>query len=174
MIMLRHAWTWAPLYAFILYWIIRYHPKQAAVFILTTLVCFAVTDYTSSTIFKPYFSRLRPCHEPGLQPIIRNLVNCGGSNSMPSSHASNHFGLAAFWYFTIRRLSGKRWNWLWLWAAVIGYAQIYVGKHYPFDIFAGGLFGLLVGCFLYWLFNKWLLKKESKRQNQSIDQYQKA
>lgn len=159
---LRYAWTWAPLYAFIFYWIIRYYRRSAIMFIMMSLVCFAITDFTSSSILKPFFARLRPCYEPGLQTIIRHVVDCGGKNSMPSSHAANHFGLAAFWYFTIYRLSGKKWSWLWLWAAAIGYAQVYVGKHYPLDIVVGGLFGLLTGGGLSWLFSQWVSKAGTK------------
>ena len=74
---------------------------------------------------------------------------------MPSSHAANHFGLAAFWYFSIKKMSGKKWSWLWLWAATICYAQIYVGKHFPFDILAGSLTGFLTGLGMSRLFVLW-------------------
>jgi undecaprenyl-diphosphatase len=74
---------------------------------------------------------------------------------MPSNHAANHFGLATFWYFSIQTMragdqtdkSGvkKWWGLLFVWAAAICYAQIYVGKHYPFDILVGACTGLLTG-----------------------------
>jgi undecaprenyl-diphosphatase len=32
-----------------------------------------------------------------------------------------------------------------IWAAIIGYAQIYVGVHYPLDVLVGSCIGLLVG-----------------------------
>ena len=74
---------------------------------------------------------------------------------MPSNHAANHFGLATFWYFSIRAINGRKWSWLWLWAALICYAQVYVGKHYPFDVLVGGIVGTLTGLgmsrlFVYW------------------------
>ena len=160
MVPLRNPLTWIPLYAFLLFWIVKYQRKYAWQFILLSLVVFAVTDFTSASILKPLFLRPRPCFEPALQPIIRNLVGCGGKYGMPSSHASNHFGLAAFWYFTITWMSNRRWWWLWLWAFLICYAQVYVGKHYPGDILAGGVLGISAGFLGAVLFRKWLLKKD--------------
>ena len=39
-----------------------------------------------------------------------------------------------------------RWRYLFLiWAAVISYAQVYVGVHYPVDVFCGSLLGIFSG-----------------------------
>jgi membrane-associated phospholipid phosphatase len=153
--LLRNALTWIPLYAFVLYWIIRYQKRNAWQFILLTLIVFAITDHTSAAIMKPYFARLRPCFDPVLEDHIRGVISCGGRYGMPSTHASNHFGMASFWFFSISWMSKKRWYWLWLWAFMIGYAQVYVGKHFPGDILAGALLGTLVGGLMALLFKKW-------------------
>ncbi|MDP4150999.1 MAG: phosphatase PAP2 family protein [Bacteroidota bacterium] len=142
---LRDPYTWIPLYALLLYYGIRKGRKKAWIFIMLSLLTFAITDSVSAQLLKPLFERPRPCYEPELSTLLRGLVDCGGLYSMPSSHAANHVGLAAFWYFSIRTMTGKRWTWLWFWAGAIGYAQVYVGKHYPLDIVAGSIFGLLTG-----------------------------
>lgn len=155
MLALRNALTWIPLYGFLLYWIIRYRIKYAWQLILASLVVFAITDHVSASVLKPYFGRLRPCHDPALAAYMRGLLNCGGQYGMPSSHASNHFGLASFWYLTLTMLSNRKWWWwLWVWAAIICYAQVYVGKHYPGDIVAGAVFGSAVGISLALLFRR--------------------
>lgn len=168
---LRNALTWIPLYVFILYWIIRWHKRYALTFILLTLVVFAITDHTSAAIMKPYFQRLRPCFDPALDDVIRSLVPCGGQYGMPSTHASNHFGLASFWFFSISWMSRRKWHWLWIWAFLIGYAQVYVGKHYPGDILVGAVLGILTG----WLFavifcniQKIKLKRTSENQAERV------
>jgi len=166
----REPLTWIPLYVFMLFYAFRMGKKKsdgtaagrpiaggskAWAFIVLTVLTFAVTDTVTAQVLKPMFGRLRPCHDPELQPYLRVLVDCGGLYSMPSNHAANHFGLAAFWFFSIREVTGRKWRWLWIWAAIICYSQVYVGKHYPFDIVAGAIFGILTGAgmsrlFVYW------------------------
>ena len=154
--LMRNQYTWIPLYAFVLFFLIRFAGKQAIQFIILTLLCFAITDYTSASIIKPMLGRLRPCHNPELMDEMRMLVGCGGPYSFPSTHASNHFGLATFWFLAIARITNKKWNWLWLWAGVICYAQIYVGKHYPLDILGGALLGFLAGNLCFAIFDRWI------------------
>jgi undecaprenyl-diphosphatase len=161
---LRDPLIWIPFYAFMLYYAIRQGKDKAWPFIILTLLTFTFTDSITAQLLKPLFERPRPCHDPELQPFMRGLVDCGGLYSMPSNHAANHFGLATFWYFTIREMNGRKWSWLWIWAAVICYAQIYVGKHYPFDILAGAVFGVLTGLVTFRLFVYW----ESRQRNRSL------
>jgi membrane-associated phospholipid phosphatase len=158
---LRDPLTWVPLYGFMVFYAFRTSGKTAAgganawAFLLLSVLTFAVTDSVAAQLLKPMFARLRPCHDPEMQPYLRALVDCGGLYSMPSNHAANHFGLAAFWFFSIRRMTGKKWRWLWAWAVIVCYAQVYVGKHYPFDVLAGGVFGTLTGLGMSRLFAYW-------------------
>ncbi len=166
--LLRNPITWAPLYAFMIYWIIRHGKRYAWQFILLTLVTFAITDFTTAQMLKPWLARMRPCYEPELQPIIRGLVGCGGQYSLPSNHAANHFGLAAFWFWSIYLIRGRRWHWLWCWALAIGYAQVYVGKHYPLDIIVGAAYGYLVGTLCAKLFERWLFPYHAAYRHRSL------
>lgn len=159
---LRNAYTWVPLYAFLLYWILKRHRKYAWQFLLFSLVAFAITDSMSASLLKPMFARLRPCYDPVMQASLRDLVGCGGKYGMPSSHASNHFALASMWYFIITWMDKRRWWWLWLWAISICYAQVYVGKHFPGDVLVGAILGTCVGTLLALLFRTWLLKPVQK------------
>lgn len=152
---LRDPLTWIPLYAGMLIYIFVKAKNKALPFIVLSVLTFAITDSLTAQVLKPLFGRLRPCYDPEMQPLLRGLVDCGGFYSMPSNHAANHFGLAAFWFFSLRSITGKKWNWLWFWAAAVCYAQVYVGKHYPFDVLIGGATGFLTGLgmsrlFLYW------------------------
>ena len=145
MLLMRNPVTWIPLYVFMLIWsFVKIRPLFWWFLVLTVLT-FAITDFGSSSLLKPFFGRLRPCYDPDLQDSIRSLVGCGGRYSLPSSHAANHFGLAMFWFRAVLLATGKKWNWVWIWAFIIGYAQVYVGKHFPFDILAGATLGMVVG-----------------------------
>lgn len=152
---LRNPYTWIPLYVFMLYYSLRKGGKKAWIFVGLSVLTIAFTDSITSSLLKPLFDRPRPCFDPDLQLIMRKLVDCGGVYSMPSSHAANHFGLAAFWYWSIKSMTGKKWKWLWIWAVAICYAQVYVGKHYPFDTVAGALFGYTSGTLISKLFIHW-------------------
>jgi undecaprenyl-diphosphatase len=66
------------------------------------------------------------------------------NGSFISSHASNHFAVATFIYQTLKFMS-RKWSLVFIWAAVICYAQVYVGVHYPSDVIAGALFGVIMG-----------------------------
>jgi membrane-associated phospholipid phosphatase len=154
-LVIRNALTWIPVYITILIFAMQKFRKSALLFIIFSVVTFALCDRLSSGLLKPLFERPRPCYDPMIQPFLRNLIECGGRYSFPSSHAANHFGLASFWYWTILYNIGKKWKWLWLWASIVGYAQIYVGKHYPLDIAGGALLGIVLGTSMAWIFENW-------------------
>lgn len=141
--LVRNPFTWAPLYLFLLIWFFKRKREHFPLILLLSILCFALTDFTSAKLLKPYLARLRPCYETGLG--WRSVVGCGGQYGLPSSHASNHFGLATFWFMVVKGLLRKKWYWVWAWAAMIGYAQVYVGVHYPSDILAGAALGMVMG-----------------------------
>lgn len=154
MVIARDPKAWIPLYIFIGYWVIKNIKPQALIFILLTLATFAVCDFTSASIFKPLFNRLRPCYDTDMLGVVHSLVGCGGKYSFPSSHAANHFGLATFWFWAIKITTGKSWYWVWLWATLICFAQVYVGKHFPLDIAGGALLGYTTGILLAKVFER--------------------
>jgi len=80
-------------------------------------------------------------------------VYCPGSGSFTSSHATNHFGLATFIFFTMRTYF-KNWAYLFfVWAAIISYGQVYVGIHYPLDVIGGAVLGWGIGLLTSFIFN---------------------
>jgi membrane-associated phospholipid phosphatase len=151
---MRQAKHWAPLYLFLLVFAwINFKGKGGwwTVFLLATV---ALTDMTGTHLFKHTFERVRPCNDPDFFMQVRLLVDhCSRGYSFTSNHAANHFGIAMFFYITMKHLLGKWAAIGFVWAALIGYAQVYVGVHYPLDILAGSLLGLIFGTFTGRLFN---------------------
>lgn len=168
MLLIRNANTWIPLYAFMLFWAIKYGKPYTIAFVACTLISFALGDYISSGLIKNIIARPRPCDTESLQPYLRHLIGCGGF-SFPSSHATNHFALATFWFFAIKKITAQKWHWLWFWAALVCYAQVYVGKHYPFDVFCGALLGILIGFVVTKLFG-YIMKRQNMKQQSSINE----
>jgi membrane-associated phospholipid phosphatase len=167
MLLLRNPPVWIPLYIFMFVWALRQGKKSGLLFICLSLICFAITDYSVAHLFKPLFGRIRPCYDADTAGIVRGIIGCGGKLSFPSSHAANHFGLAAFWYMAVYRLSRRKWNWLFLWASLISFAQVYVGVHFPLDIAGGALLGLLTGFSLGRLFEIFMRPRAAKSIDQS-------
>ena len=161
----REGNTWVPFYLFLVVFSILNFKRKAFPFILFAVVTIVLTDQISSNLVKPFFERPRPCRDPFLMNQIRMLLNgCSGGFSFTSSHATNHFGFAVYLLVTIGSLIG-RWKYLLLiWAATIAYGQVYVGVHYPLDIFCGALLGASIG----WMTGYWHNRSSGKINPEEI------
>lgn len=140
---------WVPFYLAIIGWVI-YHFRRKAFLLLPMLVVnIALADSISSRFFKPFFGRLRPCHDFNLYGLIRFIDGCGGKFGFLSSHAANSFALASIMYLLLHpRL--KRYRILFFaWAFLVSYSRIYLGVHYPADVLLGGLLGVVLGWLTY-------------------------
>lgn len=158
MLLIRNQLTWIPVYVLFLYLALFKFRKQSWLFILLFLVTFGITDYLSVEVMRPFFHRLRPCHDDTLNATIKLLMECGGQNGLPSAHASNHFGMSMFVFIAFKEIFGKRYWILFVWAFLVSYAQVYVGKHFPGDVLLGALLGIIAGAITGWLFKKYYRK----------------
>jgi len=143
---IRNKYFWLPLYVLVIFWIIINHHIRKVLLILSLLgLSIFASDTISSKLIKFQVQRPRPCHILNMDPVVIERVQCGSGYSFPSSHAANHFCLAAF----ITSIFGdymRRWKFTWwIWASLIAIAQVYVGIHYPLDILGGAVLGIIVG-----------------------------
>lgn len=144
---LRNKYVWMPLYLFLLSFLVLNFRKKGLFVVLALALTIGLSDSISSHVIKKSVKRLRPCKVMEKPADLNLLVPCGSGFSFPSSHASNHFTIAVYLCLTL----GKIFRWarlpLLAWAALVALAQVYVGVHFPLDIFAGAL----LGSFLAWL-----------------------
>jgi len=151
---LRNREIWIPLYLFIIVFCTWKNKKTGLVIIVLIALSAGFADFTSASIIKPVAQRVRPCRDPVVAKNDVMRVSCGTGYSFPSTHATDHFAMAFFLII----LFYKKWRWilLWgiLWAGAISFAQVYVGVHFPIDVFCGAIYGALVGWLFAFLFRK--------------------
>ncbi len=153
MVFITGKFSWIPLYAALLAVFIWKYKWQTVMILLVIAILIALSDQLSVKAFKFVFERPRPCHEPDLMPYIHLPAGkCGGAYGFVSSHAANSFALAGFVYLLFRSWFRSVGYFTFGWATLVSYSRIYVGVHYPGDIVAGALLGLIVALVVYFVF----------------------
>ena len=153
--------TWIPLYLLLIVLLV-YRYRQPApttvkwlqkvpacvVMILTIVAAVGLADFIASGILKDWVARPRPSRVPELEGVL-HLVNGykSGRYGFVSSHAANTMAcgllFSLIWRKKITTIS------LMLWVAANCYSRMYLGVHYPLDIFGGLIVGALVASGAY-------------------------
>jgi undecaprenyl-diphosphatase len=148
MILLSAKYPWVPLYLLLIFALIWKFRGSFWLPLIYVLLVFACNDQFTSGFMKPFFERLRPCHDITLLDV-KNINKCGGKFGFASSHAANTMGLATSYLL----LFGRKW-WtyaLMVWALLVGYSRIYLGVHFPGDVIVGFMVGITFSCLLAYL-----------------------
>ena len=153
MYLITNKYVWIPLYIFIIILIFWRFRLRGIAGIVLIIIAIGLSDYITSGIMKPFFERLRPCHNPEISYMVHLVSNCGGKYGFASGHAANSFALASS-LFLIYRKQIKYLGWMYLWASIVAYSRIYVGVHYPFDVITGALIGIVFSIFICIIYTK--------------------
>lgn len=145
---------------FIPFFLIAYFQNKKDFYLLIfILFTFIFTDFISN-ILKNIIMRPRPFIEHN----IINMEGRGLSYSMPSNHATNAFAVAFFLKDYV-----KKNFFIFLLAILISLSRVFVGVHYPSDIVAGFLIGIVLGKSFSYLYSKFMnLYKRDKYKSSLI------
>lgn len=131
-----------------------YRKKSWKILLFIAVVTLSA-DAIGARVLKTSLCRLRPSHDPEyhgdyqvhlLQKKDGNYYY-GGKYSCPSNHAINYLTSSLLFFFFLSPKVRRRWLFALL---VFGvtllscYSRIYVGVHYPFDIFCGWLIAFIL------------------------------
>lgn len=150
---LTTATTWIPLYLCLFYVVLKNNDRASR--ILFILLCAGLCVLLSGTLndlfVKPAVMRARPTHDAQIGYMV-DVVNGyrGGPYGFFSSHAANTMSIAVFFCWLVRsKLLSVT---LVVWSLINGWTRMYLGVHFPGDVFVGTLVGVGVGTLVWWLY----------------------
>ena len=148
--------TWIPFYLLLL--ILSWKSvgwKQTLLFVLCAGIVVAITDQSTTHLFKNAFERYRPSHHSLLSERLHfyalgeNDFYKGGMYGFVSAHAANFFGICMFSLFHLQSKYRRISLLLILVASVVSFSRIYLGVHYLSDVLVGALLGILSAFLVY-------------------------
>ncbi len=146
-------YTWYPVWLALFVGLLWKGGSKGRWVALVAILTVITADQIVNQLLKPFFGRIRPCIAVEDAHL---LIGKKHSFSMPSSHAANFFAVATVFSYYYGRYKTL----YWFLAALVAYSRVAVGVHYPFDILAGAVAGVLFGWFWIYVFQKWFKPKE--------------
>jgi undecaprenyl-diphosphatase len=165
MVSITEMWPWIPIYILLAYLVIKQYGRKSLWIFLAVGLVILCSDQLSAHVCKPLFHRLRPCFNPEFEGMVHLPKGLpGGRYGFVSSHAANTFAVATFLTAALRKSYRSIGWWLFAWALISSYSRIYIGVHYPGDVLAGAVLGILVGLII-WKLTTLLFNKRQSKQN---------
>lgn len=164
---ITNQFSWLPLYVLFLVLIFKALGwKKGLALVLLTAVLVTFSDQLTVFI-KNYTERLRPNRDPEINQIIR-IVKNNKSFSFLSGHATTSTAISLFMHLTLKKYY-KYTILFFIWPILFAYSRIYIGVHFPIDVTAGALLGLLIGFVFYKLSLKLLMKIDDKKTETMVE-----
>lgn len=142
--------NWIPFFLFLLYLVYKKLGAKQTIIVMLFVAVLLTVNNTITEFFKETFQRLRPCNDPEIKEIIRN-IKPSSTFSFFSGHSSNTMAVFVFLYSIFKR-HYKYFVLIVLWPFIFAYSRVYLGLHFPTDILAGYTCGIIMGFLTYKLY----------------------
>ncbi|WP_034057481.1 phosphatase PAP2 family protein [Lacinutrix jangbogonensis] len=159
-LIITHKFTFAPLYALLLFLVFKKLGVKGMLFMILVIVLMVTFTDQITNQFKDGFMRLRPCRTDGIMDKMRMVAAYCGKYGYFSGHSSNTMAAAIFAGLLLKPYYKNLIFILVFWSVVVAYSRIYVGVHFPLDIVSGMLFGVFSG-FIFYKLATYVLKRFS-------------
>lgn len=158
---------WVPYFLFLLFLLFKKYSFQKGIFILIFVALMVAFSDQFTNLIRIIFHRQRPINDNSIKYLLRhypNFLTHPQNFSFTSGHATTSIAVSIFIY-KIFRPHYKYLFALFLFPLFFGYSRLYLGVHFPLDIFFGYGIGFLIARIFftfYILLSKKLFFKKKK------------
>ena len=143
---------WSPLFIFIFYLTVKTFGWKRGGFMIVSMILLVAFSDQFTNLIKNSVQRLRPNNDPEIKHLLRTLIE-PQSYSFMSGHATT----STFFSVFIVLLFKETYKYVYLvllWPLIFAYSRLYLGVHFPIDIFVGIIIGFTFANLYYLLFKK--------------------
>ena len=146
---LTSAYTWIPLYASLLYLVIKNNENWQKIMLIIGTVALGlfIVNGTNLGIVKPLIARARPLNSPDLQGIVVSV---------------NHYVADGYSFFSLLVRDRIFSILMIVWSIIVSLTRPYLGVHYPSDVLVGMIFGSSVAVLIYFLYLRMYIRFSDK------------
>jgi undecaprenyl-diphosphatase len=153
------TWIFVPFIFYLFYYVYKkIGLKKTAVLVIFFSVLITICDQ-SANLTKHKVKRFRPTHNLEIKDNLHLVKNYrGGKYGFFSSHAANSFGIAMFFFLLFSKQTKAFRFVFFILAFLVSYSRMYMGVHYPSDIFVGLIVGVIFGFLMHKLLQFYFIK----------------
>lgn len=122
--------------------------------VLQALIAAFISRGIITEVIRFFVHRTRPFEALAFSPLVQKLTEV--NSSFPSGHAAFYFAIATIVFLRSKKIGSI----FFAISFLMGISRVYGGVHWPSDILAGAIIGIVSALFVSWLFKK--LQKNEK------------
>ena len=151
-LVITNQFSWAPLFLFIFYLIIKSFGWKKGGFMIFSMILLVAFSDQFTNLIKNSVERLRPNNDPEIKHLLRTFIK-PQSYSFMSGHATTSTFFSVFVILLLKE-KYKHIYLILLFPIFFAYSRLYLGVHFPIDIFVGIVIGTLFANLYFYLFKK--------------------